>query len=193
MKKVIMGIMLAVMAVSLAACTPTTEKQKNTTTTAETMEPIPVTTGGASDKVPDPDVKPVAVVSIYHGSDTSDGLIQDMDALDSEKLDAQQLVDKLVEYNVLTKGTKVLEFTVQGEGENATAVLDLSQAESGEECSDRMLLAEIGNTFIDNYELKSLKLKVNGKNFEGKEIQHGDSDVLEYENDFENISIAIRI
>ena len=187
MNKVIMGIMLAVMAVSLAACTPTTEKQKNTTTTAETMEPIPVTTGGASDKVPDPDVKPVAVVSIYHGSDTSDGLIQDMDALDSEKLDAQQLVDKLVEYNVLTKGTKVLEFTVQGEGENATAVLDLSQAESGEECSDRMLLAEIGNTFIDNYELKSLKLKVNGKNFEGKEIQHGDSDVLEYENDFENM------
>ena len=162
MKKVIMGIMLTVMAVSLAACTPTTEKKKNTTT-AETMESIPMTTGGASDKVPDPNVKPVAVVSIYHGSDDSDGLIQDMDALDSEEMDAQQLVDKLVEYNVLTKGTKVLEFTVQGEGENATAVLDLSQAESGEECSDRMFLAEIGNTFIDNYELKSLKLKVNGK------------------------------
>ena len=186
MKKVIMGIMLTVMAVSLAACTPTTEKKKNTTT-AETMESIPMTTGGASDKVPDPNVKPVAVVSIYHGSDDSDGLIQDMDALDSEEMDAQQLVDKLVEDNVLTKGTKVLEFTVQGEGENATAVLDLSQAESGEECSDRMFLAEIGNTFIDNYELKSLKLKVNGKNFEGKEIKHGDSDVLEYENDFENM------
>ena len=74
-----------------------------------------MTTGGASDKVPDPNVKPVAVVSIYHGSDDSDGLIQDMDALDSEEMDAQQLVDKLVEYNVLTKGTKVLEFTVQGE------------------------------------------------------------------------------
>ena len=187
MKKVFMGIMLAVMAVSLAACTPTTEKKKNSTT-AETMESIPMTTGGASDKVPDPDVKPVAVISIYHGSDDSDGLIQDMDALDSETLEAQPLIDKLVEYNVLTEGTKVLEFTIEGEGENATAVLDLNKAESGEDCSDRMFLAEIGNTFIDNYELKSLKLKVNGGNFTGEEIKHSDSDVLEYENDFANLT-----
>ena len=188
MKKVIMGIMLAVMAVSLAACTPTTEKQKNTTTTAETMEPIPVTTGGASDKVPDPNVKPVAVISIYHGSDDSDGIVQDMDALDTEGLDAQLLVDKLVEYGVLTKGTKVLSFEIEGEGETATATLDLSQLKSEEGCSDRMLLAEVGNTFIDNFELKTIKVKVNGGNFEGKDIQQQDSDVLEYESDFEDMT-----
>lgn len=187
MKKCLMGIMLAVMAFSLAACTPTSEKQKERATTAENMETIPMTTGGASDKVPDPNVKPVAVISIYHGSDDSDGMIQDMDALDTEGLDAQLLVDKLVEYGVLTKGTQVLSFDIEGEGETAAGTLDLSQVVSSEGCSDRMLLAEIGNTFIDNFELKTLKLKVNGENFSGKDIQHTDSDLLEYESDFEDM------
>ena len=52
------------MAVSLAACTPTTEKQKKQTTQAakDTQEIVPQSTGGASDKVPDPNVMPVAVV-----------------------------------------------------------------------------------------------------------------------------------
>lgn len=188
MKKWFMGIMLAVMAVSLAACTPTTEKNRNAATTAAAAETIPMTTGGAGDKVPDPNVKPVAVVSIYHRSDGNGSIVQDMDALDSEGLDAQLLVDKLVEYGVLTKGTKVLNFTVTGEGENAAGILDLNQAVSGEGSSDRMLLAEIGNTFIDNFELKSLKLKVNGGNYSGKDIQHTDSDVLVYESDFGDMS-----
>ena len=73
---------------------------------------MPHSTGGVSDKVPDPNIKPVAVVSIYHGTD--DGLIQDMDSLDTDELDAQLLVDKLIEYGVLTQGTKVLSFTVEG-------------------------------------------------------------------------------
>ena len=135
-----------------------------------------------------PNVKPVAVISIYHGSDDSDGIVQDMDALDTEGLDAQLLVDKLVEYGVLTKGTKVLSFEIEGEGETATATLDLSQLKSEEGCSDRMLLAEVGNTFIDNFELKTIKVKVNGGNFEGKDIQQQDSDVLEYESDFEDMT-----
>ena len=183
MKKLMMGVMLAAMAFALAACTPTTEKQKENTTAAADMETIPMTTGGASDKVPDPNVKPVAVISIYHGSDDSDGIVQDMDALDTEGLDAQLLVDKLVEYGVLTKGTKVLSFEIEGEGETATATLDLSQLKSEEGCSDRMLLAEVGN-----FELKTIKVKVNGGNFEGKDIQQQDSDVLEYESDFEDMT-----
>lgn len=97
-------------------------------------------------------------------------------------------MDKLVEYGVLTKGTKVLSFEIEGEGETATATLDLSQLKSEEGCSDRMLLAEVGNTFIDNFELKTIKVKVNGGNFEGKDIQQQDSDVLEYESDFEDMT-----
>ena len=51
-----------------------------------------------------------------------------------------------------------------------------------------MLLAEVGNTFIDNFELKTIKVKVNGGNFEGKDIQQQDLDVLEYESDFEDMT-----
>lgn len=189
MKKWLIGVMAALMAVSLAACTPTTEKQKKETTAAaadkaqENM--VPPSTGGASDKVPDPNVMPVAVISIYHGGGES--LVQDMDSLDTEGLDAQLLVDKLIEYGVLTDGTKVLSFDVQGEEENSVGTLDLNQAESAEGCSDEMFLTELGNTFTENFELAKLKLKVNGANYQGDDIQHGDGDYLTYNTDYESV------
>ena len=192
MKKFWMGILTAAVALSVAACTPTaqkTESQAQTTAdapqeSASGEEMVPSTTGGASDKVPDPDVAPVAIVSIYHGSDESDGVTQDMDSLSGEEMDAQELVDKLVEYGVLTEGTKVIKF----EKTDDTATLDLSEAKSGEGCSDKMFLAEIGNTFIDNYELESLKLLVNGANYSGSDIQQSDADVLVYESDLDTLS-----
>ena len=67
MKKWLIGVMTVLMAVSLAACTPTTEKQKKETTAAAAAKSqedmVPPSTGGASDKVPDPNVMPVAVIS----------------------------------------------------------------------------------------------------------------------------------
>ena len=142
-------------------------------------------TGGASDKVPDPNVMPVAVISVYHGGGGS--LVQDMDSLDTEGLDAQLLVDKLIEYGVLTDGTKVLSFDVEGKDENAVGTLDLSQAESAEGWSDKMFLTEIGNTFTENFELSKLKLKVNGANYEGDDIKQGDDDYLTYNADYESV------
>ncbi len=190
MKKWLLGVMAVLMAASLAACTPTTEKQKQETTAAAgevSQEPVVTQeTGGASDKVPDPNVMPVAVVSIYHKGD-GDSMTQDMDSLESEGLDAQLLVDKLVEYGVLTEGTQVLGFDISGEGETAEGVLDLNQAESGEGCSDEMFLTEIGNTFIENFELAQLKLKVNGGNFAGDTIQQADGDYLTYNAEYEMV------
>ena len=80
-----------------------------------------------------------------------------------------------------------MSFTVEGEDENAAGTLDLNQAVSGEGGSDEMFLAEIGNTFIENYQLATLKLLVNGANYSGNEIQQGDGDVLEYRNDYSSI------
>ena len=83
MKKWLIGVMTVLMAVSLAACTPTTEKQKKETTAATAAKSqedmVLPSTGGASDKVPDPNVMPVAVISVYHGGGGS--LVQDMDSL----------------------------------------------------------------------------------------------------------------
>lgn len=190
MKRWLTGMMAVMMAVSLAACTPTTEKQTKEQTTAaqaaeeETM--VPQTTGGAEDKVPDPNVKPVAVISIYHKGD-GDSIVQEMDSLDTEGLDAQLLTDKLIEYGVLTEGTQVLSFDIQGEAEAAEGTLDLNQAESGEGVSDAMLLTEIGNTFTENFELAQLKLKVNGGNYAGDTVQQGDGDVLTYDEAYDSV------
>lgn len=189
MKKWLIGAMTVLMAVSLAACTPTTEKQKKETTAASAAKSqenmVPPSTGGASDKVPDPNVKKVAVISIYHGGDGS--LVQDMDSLDTETLDAQLLVDKLNSYGVLTDGTEVLSFEIKGEGDKAVGTLDLNQAESAEGCSDQMFLTEIGNTFTENFELSKLKLKVNGADYEGSEVKQGADDYLTYNADYESV------
>ena len=189
MKKWLVGLTAAAMAFSLAACTPTTQKQAETTAAQTGTETamVPQTTGGAADKVPDPNVEPVAVVSIYHKGD-SDGLVQDMDALSSEKMDARELVLKLVDYGVLTEGTDVLSFTVEKEGtEDAEGVLDLNQAVSAEGCSDEMFLTEIGNTFTENFELARLKLTVNGANYQGDEITQGDGDYLTYNSNYDSL------
>ena len=189
MKRWLIGAMAVMVAVSLAACTPTTEKQKKETSaaTAKSAENmIPQSTGGAADKVPDPNVMPVAVVSIYHGGD-SDSLVQDIDSLDTEGLDAQLLVDKLIEYGVLTEGTQVLSFDIEGKEEDSVGTLNLNQAESAEGASDEMFLTEIGNTFTENFELGKLKLKVNGANYSGKDIQQGDGDYLTYRTDYDTV------
>ena len=181
MKKWLLGLMAAVLAASLAACTPTTQKQKETTkAAAENSAPAVVsTTGGASDKVPDPNVAPVAVISVYHKGD-GDSLVQEMDSLDDDNLDAQALVDKMVEYGIFKEGTEVLSFDKTGEGENSKAVLNLNQAENNEGVSDTQFLVEIGNTFIENFELTSLKIQVNGKDMAGAEN-------LSYVTDFESV------
>lgn len=188
MKKWLLGVMAAVMAVSLAACTPTPDKQKEETdgTAAAQESMVPQSTGGASDKVPDPNVAPVAIVSIYHKGD-GDSLVQDMDSLDSEEIDAQMLVSKMMEYNVFTEGTMVQTFAIEGEGEDSVGTLDLNQAVSGEGVSDNMFLTEIGNTFIENFELGQLKLTVNGENYQGETVQQGDDDYLTYVVDYDMV------
>ncbi len=190
MKKWLLGLMAVVTAVSLAACTPTTQKNtnaKNTTEASGGGETVAQTTGGAEDKVPDPNVEPVAVISIYHKGD-GDSIVQEMDSLDTEQLDAQALVDKLISYQVLTEGTKVLSFQITNEGqEDAEAVLDLNQAVSGEDCSDEKFLTELGNTFIENYELSRMKLTVNGANYQGSSITQGDNDYLTYNSEYEMV------
>ena len=115
MKKWLLGLLTAMVAVSLAACTPTTDKQKETKSAEEVQAQIEAqTTGGASDKVPDPNVAPVAIISVYHKGD-GDSLVQDMDSLDSDELDPQALVNKMIEYGIFTEGTEVLDFNITGE------------------------------------------------------------------------------
>lgn len=176
MKKIMMCFAGAALMISLAACTPTTQKQS----TAETMNMEGVETqpaGGAWDKVPDPTAESVAVISVYSEKEGVAGLEVSMSEV--KELSAQALVDKLIEEGVLEQGTQVLSFETEGgeaaektgpgvettassEAGEKTGILDLSQLPEGDK--SELLIGALGNTFIENFELEKLELSVNGEN-----------------------------
>lgn len=174
MRKFVMFFMSAVLIMSLAACAPTQPKMETTAPDPDMLAP----TGGASDKVPDPNAQPMDIISVYSQNDDATGLNQAMDAVD--ELSAQALVDKLIEYGVLEEGTKAISFdTADGIG-----TLNLSQVPTSGTTGEALMLTAIANTFIENYELDKLKLLVNGKNYSSGHIEQGDNDYLQYEDGY---------
>lgn len=116
MKKTIMCFIGAMMILSLAACTPTTEKGKSGG--VKQTEAAPTTKkdtgpGVVSDKNPDLDAPDMDVIAIYTVSEDGSRIEGTMDAI--ETMDAQSLVDLLIQYQVLDEGTKVKSFTTEGE------------------------------------------------------------------------------
>lgn len=164
MKKIAILFVGALTVLSLAACTPTTEKNSGTEPSVEV-----VGTGGASDKVPDPNVAPMDVISVYYQNEGKTGLDKEMDAVD--KLTEQALVDKLIEYGQLPEGTKAVSFKV----DNKVGTLDISELPQMGETEANLTKVAIGNTFIENFELDDLKLMIDGKEYED----------LKYERDYE--------
>lgn len=74
-----------------------------------------------------------------------------------------------------------LNFNITGEGDVKKAVLDLNKVENDEGVSEgSVFLVEIGNTFIENFELSSLTLKENGADLAG-------ATDLTYVADYENV------
>ncbi len=177
MRKFILFLVSAMLIMSLAACTPTQPKMETTAPDPQVM----ASTGGASDKVPDPNAEPMEIISVYSENNDATGLNQAMDAVD--ELTAQALVDKLIEYSVLEEGTKALKFDMA----DGTGTLDLSQVPTSGSTGDLLMLTAVGNTFIENFELDKLKLLVNGKNYSGGHIKLGDNDYLEYVKDYKEI------
>lgn len=177
MRKFIVFLLSAMLVISLAACSPTQPKMETTAPDPQVM----ASTGGASDKVPDPNAEPMEIISVYSQNDDATGLNQAMDAVD--ELTADALVDKLIEYGVLTEGTKVLKFDMA----DGTGTLDLSQVPNSGSTGDLLMLTAVGNTFIENFELDKLKLLVNGKNFSSGHMEQGDNDFLEYVKNYKEI------
>ena len=173
MKKLFMCLAGALLVLSLAACSPTQVKKESTA-----PNPQEVTTGGASDKVPDPNVEPMDIVSIYSANEDATGLNQAMDAVD--ELTAQALVDKLIEYGVLEEGTEVLKFDVA----DGVGTLDLSKVPSSGTAGETLMLMSVGNTFTENFELEKLKLLVDGKNYSSGHIEQSDDDYLQFKMEY---------
>lgn len=170
MKKAIMCFIGAMMVLSLAACTPTTEKNK----TGEVREPLPTESADYS-KNPDPTAPDLEVVSIYTVSEDGSKMEGTMDAV--EELSAESLAELLVQYGTLEEGTEVIDFTTEGEaasavvgpgaaqssdeeGENTTkeyATLNLTQLPE-----DEMFRKAVARTYLENMNIVYLTILVDG-------------------------------
>lgn len=194
MKKVMttaLGVVAAMMVFSLAACTPTADKNKAVTTEAAVKETQVETKAEetkvgeskakakasiATEKLPDSNAPTLEVVSIYTVSEDGSKLEGTMDAV--EELNAQALVDLLVQYGVLEEGTTVNSFSVDTEAASqevgpgaagpggevqssagGQSVLDLNKFPS--EHAD-MCMQAVVNTFAENLDVTYMTISVDG-------------------------------
>lgn len=159
MKRWMMAFTGLMMAAMLGACTPTSRDSGETHAHREPPAGAiqESTVDGALEKqqmVVDAD--PTVTVCVYSVKDDKTGLKQNMDAVDGEELDAQALIDKMIELGVLEEGITVQKF----EEQDGALTLDLS---SLKESGNELIVTAIANTFIQNYEAESLSLSVNGE------------------------------
>ncbi|MEG0564667.1 MAG: GerMN domain-containing protein [Hungatella sp.] len=181
----------------LTACTPTTPKQEPGASGVMTPK-IEETTKEVVEKGANPNEPVLDVVFLYFAHDDATGLVRTME--DVEVLDAQTAVDLLIQHGVLEEGTTALSFEIAG-GEKAgpgvaadqagkgerIGTLDLSQIPSFEAAKEPMMLAAIGNTFTESFELDQLKLLIGGKNYSSAHTQQGDEDYLFYEEKYQKV------
>ena len=153
MKKFMVMAAGLMMAAVLGACAPTARN------TGETSEHGTAPAGAAQQETVDgvaekesmvvTDADPTVTVCVY-------SVKQNMDGIDGDELDAQELLDKMAEVGVIEEGITVDKF----EQKDGALTLDLS---SLKESSDKLVVMAIANTFIQNYEAKTLELSVAGE------------------------------
>lgn len=197
MRKIMMCTIAAMTVLALAACTP---KEKNMTPAGPGPAPVPVqeTETQVFEKTHDPNAPVMEMAFIYYGNSDATGL--ERETADLEELTAQALADLLIEHEVLEEGTTVNSFEMTGaekagpgvesgtEDGERIGILDLSAIPESGTSGEIVMLAAIGNTFTENFELDKLKLLINGENYSSGHIEHGDEDYLEYIDDYETFN-----
>ena len=109
-------------------------------------------TGGAADKVPDPNAEEVAIIFAYVPAEGGVGLERKME--DVPEIDDYELTQKLIEYKVLPNSAQVIDFDPENHVLEYTAVETLTPREA----------MAVLNTFIENMELEGqYDLKLDGK------------------------------
>lgn len=187
MKRCIMLLMSAMMVLLLAACTPTTEKNQESQSQTETPAMPPTTEAVVADtpekrNAGNENLPSLAAVSVYRVSKNGDGLIQEMDNLESEELVDQALVDLMIKYEILEEGTEIISFELDED----KGTLNLNQLTSAEdEMRIRAVTESVVNTFTENFELESgLILQINGEVFSLEAMEPDEDGTMYYNADY---------
>ena len=155
MKKLVMGLLGAMMILSLVACTPTTEKNKTGEVKEPQQEEVVESTADAGPGVVtgrpvDQEAPDLTMVSVYSVSEDGSKIEGTMDSV--ETLDAQSLVDLASQ----EAGPGVTADTTMAE----KATLELSQFPS--ENQEKVLQA-VANTFCENLDTETITIKADGQ------------------------------
>lgn len=186
MKRCIMFLASAMMMLLLAACTPTPEKETEAQATvpqtteayvADTMEKR--NSGNESLPV-------LATVSVYRINKNGDGLVQEMDALETEELVVEGLLEKMISYGILEEGTEIISFEMSDD----KGVLNLNQLTSSEdEAVIRAVTESVVNTFTENFELEGgLILQINGEGFSLEAMEPEEDGTMYYNTKYSKFS-----
>ncbi len=187
MKRCIMLLASAMMVLLLAACTPTTEKNQESQSQTETPAMPPTTEAVVADtpekrNAGNENLPSLAAVSVYRVSKNGDGLVQEMDNLESEELVDQALVDLMIKYEILEEGTEIISFELDED----KGTLNLNQLTSSEdEMRIRAVTESVVNTFNENFELESgLILQINGEVFSLEAMEPDEDGTMYYNADY---------
>lgn len=187
MKRCIMLLASAMMVLLLVACTPTTEKNQESQSQTETPAMPPTTEAVVADtpekrNAGNENLPSLAAVSVYRVSKNGDGLVQEMDNLESEELVDQALVDLMIKYEILEEGTEIISFELDED----KGTLNLNQLTSSEdEMRIRAVTESVVNTFTENFELESgLILQINGEVFSLEAMEPDEDGTMYYNADY---------
>lgn len=173
MKKAAMYMTAAILALSLSACTPTSEKGRTGEIAVEQSQAASGNVQQTYEHLPDPTAPELDIVAVYTVSDDGTQIEGTIDAV--EELNEQALVDLLIQYGTLEEGTEILDFTTEGtvevgnEGPGAPAgtgtmtdqaTLNLNQFP---DTDNEQLLQAVANTFLENLQISRITIQVNGE------------------------------
>lgn len=171
MKKAMMYFIGAMMVLSLAACTPTSEKNK----TGEVKQTTPAA-NGIADKAPDPYAPDLEILAVYQLNSEGTGLTYAMEGI--EEMTPQAVVDLLIQAGVLEEGTTSLSLETEGKveevGPGAVVIpgmdIDNSYPEHGilnlnqfPADKQELKLQAVANTFMEGFNIARFTIQVNGK------------------------------
>ncbi|MCI8949648.1 MAG: hypothetical protein HFG49_06325 [Lachnospiraceae bacterium] len=184
MKKFIVFLLSAAASLSLAACTPTPEKQGESsaamppTTEAFKADTMEIRNSG-NEELPE-----MATVSVYRINKNRNGLVQEMESLETEELETEGVIQMLIQYEILEEGTELISF----EQNDGKAVLNLSKITSQEDPMEiRLVVESLVNTFTENFELESgLILQENGQVYTIDSVEADEDGTMYYNADYRN-------
>ena len=109
-----------------------------------------------------------------------------MESLETEELDAQAIIDLMIQYEILNEGTEIISFD---EGTEGIGTLNLNQITDAEDdLQIRLVVQSIVNTFTENYELEGLILQENGEVYTIDSIESEEDGTMYYDSDYRNMA-----